>query len=274
MKTFRRFGVACISCFALFLWPALSWQSGPTEVNLRFTLDDGAIVRGDLQQKQIALIFTGGDFGEGTEPILNTLEKLQIKAGLFVAGGFLRDAQRRHLIERAVGDGHYVGPHSDQHPLYCPWDDREKSLISEAEFKKDLGKNIADLKALGALNSEPVYFIPPYEWFNTEQVQWAKEMGVVMFNFSPGSGSNRDYMPVSDPKFVSSETILQDILSYEKKDPHGLNGYILLLHLGADRKDKMFLLVEPLVKELRGRGYAFVRIDALLNAAKPKNGER
>lgn len=272
MKNLWRFCAACASCFALFLWPALSQQPPSTEVkNLRFTLDEGAIIRGDSSAKRIALILTGGDYGEGTEPILNALDKLQIKAGLFVTGGFLSDPERRHLVERAVLEGHYVGPHSDKHPLYCPWDNREKSLISEADFKKDLGKNISDLKALGALKSGPAYFIPPYEWFNADQVKWAKEMGVVMFNFSPGSGSNRDYMPESDPKFVSSQKILQDILAYEKKDPHGLNGYILLLHLGADRKDKMFLLLEPLVQELRARGYTFVRIDTMLNAAEPMN---
>ncbi|HTZ46741.1 MAG TPA: polysaccharide deacetylase family protein [Verrucomicrobiae bacterium] len=272
MKKSQGLVAACLCCFTLFGWSVLAQQSGSTEgKSLRFTLDDGAIVRGDLQQKQIALIFTGGDYGEGTEAILNALDKLQIKAGLFVTGGFLSKAERRHLVERAVAEGQYVGPHSDQHPLYCPWDDRDKSLITETEFKKDLRKNIADLKALGALKAEPIYFIPPYEWFNADQVKWAKQMGVVMFNFSPGSGSNRDYMPESDAKFVSSQKILQDILAYEKKDAHGLNGYILLLHLGADRQDKMFLLVEPLVQELRARGYAFVRIDAMLNAAKPAN---
>jgi peptidoglycan/xylan/chitin deacetylase (PgdA/CDA1 family) len=273
MKKPWRVCAACACCFVMVVWPALSQQSSE-EKGVRFTLDDGAIVRGDLLQKQIALIFTGGDYGEGTEPVLNTLDKLQIKAGFFVTGGFLSDVGRRHLVERAVSEGHYVGPHSNQHPLYCPWDDREKSLISEADFKKDLGKNIADLKELGALKSEPVYFIPPYEWFNGEQVKWAQEMGVVMFNFSPGSGSNRDYMPESDPRFVSSQKILQDILAYEKKDPHGLNGYILLLHLGADRKDKMFPLLEPLVQELRARGYTFVRIDAMLHAAQQAEEKR
>jgi peptidoglycan/xylan/chitin deacetylase (PgdA/CDA1 family) len=269
MKTSWRFALAVVSFVALLCLPALSQQSTPKDA--RFTLDEGAIVRGDLRQKQIALIFTGGDYGEGTQPVLDTLDKLKIKAGFFVTGGFLSSAERRHLVERAVSEGHYVGPHSDQHPLYCPWDDRDKSLISEADFKKDLRKNIGDLQALGALKSGPIYFIPPYEWFNADQVKWAKEMGVVMFNFSLGSGSNRDYMPESDPKFVSSQQILQDILSYEKKDPHGLNGYILLLHLGADRKDKMFLLLQPLVEELRARGYMFVRIDELLGAAGRAN---
>ena len=186
---------------------------------------------------------TGGDYGEGAGPILDTLGRLKIKSGFFVTGGFLSDVGRRQVLERALMEGHYVGPHSDQHPLYCPWDDREKSLISETELKKDREKNISDLRQLRALASGPIYFIPPYEWFNGDQVKWAKGMGVRMFNFSPGSGSNRDYMPESDPKFVSSEGILEDTLAYERKDSHGLNGYILRIHLGADRKDKMYRLL-------------------------------
>jgi len=244
--------------------PQAARNDGP-----RFGLDHGAVVRGELQEKKIALIFTGGDYGEGTAPILDTLSKLKIQAGFFVTGVFLGDAGRRQLVQRAVKEGHYVGPHSDQHPLYCDWDDREKSLISEPEFKKDLQKNIADLKQLDALASGAVYFIPPYEWFNHDQVIWARAIGVRLFNFSPGSGSNAE----SDAKFVSSQQILKDILAYEENDPHGLNGYILLIHLGAARKDKMFLLLQPLVEELRGRGYEFVRIDQMLGTAGARAGE-
>ena len=256
-------------CFSVILnFPAGARRQNATEKDSPFTWDDGAVVRGDLRQKRIALNFTGGDYGEGTQAVLDTLEKTKVKAGIFVTGGFLREGDRRKLVQRAVKEGHYVGPHSDQHPLYCPWDDRERSLISKTDFQKDLQKNISDLKQLGALRFGPIYFIPPYEWFNREQVEWAKEMGVQMFDFSPGSGSNRDYMPESDPKFVSSQKIFDDILAYEKKDPHGLNGYILLLHLGADRKDKMFPLLEPLIVELQSRGYTFVRIDRMLMEAK------
>ncbi len=246
------------------LLPTCGGQQRAAGNPTRFILDHGAVVCGDLQNKRIALIFTGGDFGEGTVPILDTLEKQKIKAGVFVTGAYLSDAQRWQFIERAVKEGHYVGPHSDRHPLYCPWEDREKSLIGKAEFQADLEKNISDLKKLGALADGPIYFIPPYEWFNSDQAKWVAEMGVKLFNFSPGSGSNRDYVPESHAKFVSSEEILRDILTYEKRDPHGLNGYILLLHLGADRKDKTFRLLEPLIVELRERGYEFVRIDRML----------
>jgi peptidoglycan/xylan/chitin deacetylase (PgdA/CDA1 family) len=228
------------------------------------TFDHGAIVRGDTPQKHIAFVFTGGDFSESTAPILDTLKQHHIPAGLFVTGNYLRNPDNRSLLRRAIREGHYVGPHSDQHLLYCPWDDRNHSLVTEEQFKDDLQKNIEDLRRLGAPLGSPVLFIPPYEWFNADQVRWARAMNVQLFNFSPGSGSNRDYMPESDPHFVPSQKILDDILAYEKRDPRGLNGYILLLHLGADRRDKFHLLIDRLITELQSRGYQFVRIDEML----------
>jgi hypothetical protein len=37
----------------------------------------------------------------------------------------------------------------------------------------------------------------------------------------------------------------------------------MLLHVGSQRRDKPFLLLGPLLAELKQRGYAFVRIDEL-----------
>lgn len=237
------------------------------------TYDHGGIVRGDRSRRRIALVFTGGDFGDGAQHILNTLGELKLQAGIFVTGDFIRNSSYLPFLKRAVAEGHYVGPHSDGHLLYAPWDDRERSLVTEEAFRQDLRKNIADLKAIGALRGA-VYFIPPYEWYNRDQVGWAAAMGVTLFNFSPGSGSNRDYLPESDPRFVPSRQIYDDILAYEQKDPAGLNGFILLLHLGADRRDRMYLLLEPLIAELRARGYTFVRIDEMLRAGPPARARR
>jgi endoglucanase len=206
----------------------------------------GAIIRGDVHVKKLALVFTGDKRGESTAPILDTLKKRRLKAGLFVTGNFVRDPKLRRLLKRAIAEGHYVGPHSDSHPIYCAWEEREKSLVTEAFFKSYLERNIAGLKALAALSSsrlgetrlrQNTLFIAPYEWFNGDQVRWSDEMGVTLINFTPGSGSNRDYAPEGDRVFVPSQRIFDDILAYERKDPHGLNGFVLLLHLGSGRKD-------------------------------------
>lgn len=243
---------------SLLLPALLLVQSRPA-----FTYDQGGITRGDISRKQIALIFTGGEYGEGAVPILDALKAEGVPASFFVTGDFLQDPVRVAALQRAVAEGHYLGPHSDKHPLYCAWEDRRKTLVTEEQFRTDLAKNIADLKALGA--QDPVYFIPPYEYFNADQVKWAKSMNVTLFNFTPGSGSNRDYIPESDPKFKPSADILKDILAYEQKDPHGLNGFLLLLHLGSARQDKMHPQLQPLIQQLKARGYTFVRVDALLS---------
>jgi peptidoglycan/xylan/chitin deacetylase (PgdA/CDA1 family) len=232
-----------------------------------WTRVEGAPVRGDTSRKELALVFTGGEFGEGTPHILDALAARKIKASFFVTGDFLRQPELRPLVRRMVADGHYVGPHSDSHPLYCPWEDRSKTLVTEAFFKADLKENTDDLRDLGALRTKPdqsVYFIPPFEWYNADQTRWAREMRVQLFNYSPGSGSNRDYAPEGHKSFVPSRQIVDDILAYERKDPHGLSGFLLLLHLGSARTDKVHPEIDRLLDELRQRGYAFARVDAML----------
>jgi len=225
----------------------------------------GGIVRGDTSVKTLALVFTGDEFGESMEPILATLNQRKIVASFFVTGNFLRQPRLRKLVERAIAEGHYVGPHSNKHLLYAAWETPNKSLVTEAEFSSDLKQNIAELRKVGALKGDgTVFFIPPYEHYNDDQVRWAKAIGATVFNFTPGSGSNRDYIREGDKKFVSAEQLLTDILAYEKKDPNGLNGFLLLMHLGSGRKDAFHTQLGELCDVLSRRGYEFERVDRML----------
>jgi peptidoglycan/xylan/chitin deacetylase (PgdA/CDA1 family) len=248
--------------------PATASTTAPTLPDLSakpWTFVEGGVVRGDTSKKQLALIFTGGDFGEGTGHVLDTLAQHKLKASFFFTGDYLRKPEHQDFLKRIVAGGHYLGPHSDSHPLYCPWEDRKKTLVTKEFFDADLKKNIADLRAYGALPAgKVVYFIPPYEWYNQDQSAWSRELGVLLFNFTPGSGSNRDWAPEGHKSFVPSTKIVEDILAYEQKDPHGLNGFLLLLHVGSQRQDKTFLLLGNLLTELEKRGYEFNRVDELL----------
>jgi endoglucanase len=225
----------------------------------------GAIIRGDVNTKKLALIFTGDEYGESTEPILDVLKLRKIKASLFVTGNFLRQEKLRPLLRRAITEGHYVGPHSDSHPLYASWDEPDKTLLSKAFFKKDLEKNIAGLREIGAQRRDQrVLFIPPFEHYNRDQALWSRELGVILFNMTPDCGSSRDYIKEGAPHFVGAQKIYDDILAYERKNSHGLNGFVLLLHLGSGRKDPFHPMLGPLCDELSKRGYEFERIDRLL----------
>ena len=109
-----------------------------------------------------------------------------------------------------------------------------------------------------------MYFVPPYEWYNSQHVEWAKELGCVLVNFTPGSGSHRDWAPEGHAAFKPSEQILADILAHEAKEPDGLNGHLLLMHLGSQRQDKFPAHLGLLIDELTKRGYQVVRVDELL----------
>lgn len=230
-----------------------------------FTYDHGGITRGDRSRRALAIVFTADEYGESTEHILDVLARSRQHASFFLTGNYVRVGRYRPLIRRMVREGHYVGPHSDTHPLYCSWESRRQSLVTRAFFEADLRSNVAALRRLGALaDDQPVYFIPPYEWFNAEHTVWAREMGVQIVNFTPGIGSNRDWAPESHPTFRPSQKIYDDILAYERREPAGLNAAILLLHLGSQRQDKMPRLFEPLISELIARRYELLRVDELL----------
>lgn len=237
------------------------------EAARRWELDAfGAVVRGDVQAKRLALVFTGDEFGESAEAILDALAAHGVRGSFFVTGRYVRDPRWRASVRRMVAEGHYVGPHSDGHLLYCDWDQRERNLVTEAAFADDLAQNVAALGEAGvpAPAAGAAYFIPPYEWYNRDQVAWSGKLGLTLVNFTPGSGSNRDYMREDHPRFVSSRQIRDDVLAYERKEPHGLNGFLLLLHLGSGRRDPFHRELPGLIAELAARGYELVRVDELL----------
>ena len=237
-------------------------------------LREGGIIRGPTSARQLALVLTGHSFAEGGETILNELSRHQGKGSFFFTGDFLTNAAFRPLIRRIVSEGHYLGPHSDKHLLYCPWEGPKKTLVTRAEFEADLESNLRKIEGFGVRRAQVRYFLPPYEHYNQEIVDWAKAMGLTLLNFTPGTRSNADYTGEADRNFVSSKTIYESILRREQQDPRGLNGYLLLLHIGAGpgRADKFAARFGELLDYLAGRGYEFVRVDAWLSGGGDAGG--
>ena len=99
-------------------------------------------------------------------------------------------------------------------------------------------------------------------------MDWAKELGLTLVNYSPGTRSNADYTGEAEKNFVSSQAIFDSIVAREKQDANGLNGFLLLLHIGSgpDRRDKFPAWFGELLDTLSGKGYQFVRVDELLGA--------
>ena len=69
-----------------------------------------------------------------------------------------------------------------------------------------------------------------------------------------------------DKNYRSSEAIFNSILDHERSKPAGLNGFILLMHIGAGpkRTDKFYTRLPELIKYLKAKGYQFQTVEQLL----------
>ncbi len=230
----------------------------------------GAIVRGDRSTKKIALVFTGDEFGDGLSAIIRTLKAEQLRASFFLTGNFYRNRDFRIQIAELRDLGNYLGSHSDKHLLYCDWTNRDSLLVTRAAFEKDLNDSYKALKKFGVDRKQARYFIPPYEWYNETIASWTDAMGLQLVNFTPGTRSTADYTyPEMDKRYVDNQTIMKSIMEYEQDNEYGLNGFILLSHVGTDprRQEKFYHELPSLIRTLKSKGYQFVRIDELLEPA-------
>ncbi|MGI8907123.1 MAG: polysaccharide deacetylase family protein [Candidatus Sumerlaeaceae bacterium] len=233
------------------------------------TLERGCVVRGPRDRKRIALEFTGGSFADGGTTILRELKARGIRASFFFIGDFYREPKFKPLIEKIRDEGHYLGPHSDKHPLYASWENPPRLLISREEFLKDLRDNMSAISSFGIAKEKARYFIPPYEHYTLEIAQWTSEEGLVLVNYTPGARSHADYMEDKDPKFISAPDMVKSVLDYESSHSEGLNGFMLLMHIGAGpgrTRDHLYDYLGSMLDELITRGYSFVRIDHLVES--------
>jgi len=243
-----------------------------TLVRLKCEMINGGIIRGSVDEKRLAIVFTGHEFAEGGNFILEELSEHRAKASFFLTGDFLATSGHTQIVQRIAADNHFYGIHSDKHLLYCAWDKPKTTLVTKEDFTSDLQRNYWRFQQLGLEHYPGRYFIPPFEHYNRDIVDWARNENLTLINFTAGTRSNADYTGEADTNFVSSQVIFDSILKREREDPHGLNGFILLLHLGSGprRQDKFHTRFGELLAMLAAKGYQFVRVDELLEPPKEK----
>lgn len=189
-----------------------------------------------------------------------------VKGSFFLTGNFYSNPEFKSIIRDLKKEGHYLGGHSDKHLLYADWAKRDSLLVTRQQFANDLKNNYKRMAGFGIKKSDAPYFLPPYEWYNSTIAGWTKDLGLTLVNFSPGTRSTADYTYPGMASYRTSDEIYKSIIDYEAKDPNGLNGFILLVHIGTDprRTDKFYNKLDSLIIELKNKGYQFVRINELL----------
>jgi peptidoglycan/xylan/chitin deacetylase (PgdA/CDA1 family) len=237
---------------------ALESKVGHTGANQNKILTRGAITRMDTTKRNIYLCFTAHDLSDGFDTITRTLKSHLLKASFFLTGAFCRDPLNSNIIHRLIADGHYIGPHSDKHLLYCSWENRDSLLITKSEFLSDLENNYIQLSKSGISRMSARVFLPPYEWYNDSIARWTNLAGSKLVNMSSGTITSQDWtFPDKGKPYYSSDTLMKNLLSYEKLK--GMNGYILLIHPGTDprRKDKFYLLLDSILTYFENKNYSF-----------------
>lgn len=260
----------CTTCFCLSLMLLTSCKTEPAVIKIE--LDEnlsyvaGGIARAANQEKRLSLVFTAHEYAEGYDVLRETLKKHGVKGAFFLTGDFYRNPSFAPIIEGLKSDGHYLGAHSDKHLLYCTWENRDSLLVTKNELIKDVEDNYAEMERFGIAKSDAPFYLPPYEWYNDTISFWVSELNLQLVNFTGGTSSNADYTTPDMPSYRSSDTIFNRILKYEEIDPQGLNGFILLTHLGVspERTDKFFNRMDALIDSLTNRGYTIVPLRELL----------
>lgn len=246
----------------IYLLAAKEAQAKPLPDHKTYSL--GANIRGDSTQKKIYLVFTGDEYADGGEEISKVLAQEKVKASFFLTGNFYRNPNFRSLIKKLKNAGHYLGPHSDKHLLYCDWNKRDSLLVTKTDFETDLNNNYQAMAGFGINKETASYFLPPYEWYNQTIANWTKAQGLQLINFTPGTRSNADYTyPEMGKSYRSSDEIYRSITTFNETKPSGLNGFILLLHIGTDtrRTDKFYNKLAELLTYLKKADYKLARID-------------
>jgi len=213
----------------------------------------------------VALVFTGHDLSEGTAEVLASLKHNGVKGSFFLTGDYLRTPGFKPYVRQMLSDGHWISGHSDKHILMSDWGSRDVLLVKRDSFVADLKANLKALEGAGVKREQLSYYIPSYEWYNSETVDWAKAVGLNSVNYTPGIRTAADYTyPEMGGRYLSSTAILDNLWSYEAR--YGLNGFLILIHMGTDdrRKDKLYHHLDDIISILKGKGYQLVDVPDLL----------
>lgn len=219
----------------------------------------GATVKINEDKKMIHLIFSADSTFEGAPIILDALKKRGIKGSFFLTGNFFRLTEHKPMLDRIIKEGHYVGGHSNGHLLYADWDRNRTNLVSDDSLKKDLKLNYVELSKVGIKASKAPYILPPYEWYNAQNIKAIEEFGIIPINFTPGIETSSDYTTPDMRGYKGSKELIEQLYNFEKQNT--LNGTIILIHPGTEpsRTDKLYNHLGEIIDYLTSLGYNFER---------------
>ncbi len=243
------------------------------------------ITRGLTDRMNVSVTFDGGGYesGEEAEAILSTLRERSIKATIFLTGLFIRKYPA--IVREMVRDGHEIGNHTLDHPHLT---DFNLTLRQNTVEGVDRGFVARELKGASELfrittgtEMAPLWRAP-YGDINKEIRGWAFDAGYVHVGWTYDA-KNRESLDTLDwvydrrSRLYRTSLQIRDRILNFGKGSGGINGGIILMHLGTLRKDdRASDVLGEMLDALLEKGYRFVKVSeqmrstGLLQAAAKK----
>ena len=133
--------------------------------------------------KVLSISFDASWGADKTIPILDILDKYNVKTTFFLVGGWVD--KYPEMLKEIVARGHEIGNHSDTHP--------HMSQQSEADIRKEL-HNMSD-KVEKLTGVRPTLFRPPYGDYNNRVVTVSRAEGYECVQWSIDSLDWKDRGP-------------------------------------------------------------------------------
>jgi peptidoglycan/xylan/chitin deacetylase (PgdA/CDA1 family) len=242
--------------------------SGPPTAN--YLAND--LSRGDRERKQVSLTFDGGSTDNAAQQILDILKEHNLQVTIFLTGGFVEKFPE--ATKRLVQEGHEVGNHTWNHPHLTSYAaDKQNVTLPNVtrEFVHDQLTRTAKLFEEVTGQKMAPFWRAPYGEHNAEIRQWAAELGYRHVGWTRGrswqeSMDTMDWVAdTTSQAYHTSEEILAHLMNLANEETHGINGGIILTHLGSHRQDgdHFYTVLPRLISGLREKNYALVKVSEL-----------
>ncbi len=201
----------------------------------------------ETSRKIVALTFDDGPSAEVTRPLLDILEKEQVRATFFVTGAELEKNMDRGI--RIVAAGHELGNHSYSHTRMI--------LVSPSFVKHEIERTDALIREAG--HQSEIHFRPPY----------GKKLFVLPYYLSQAGRTTVtwDVEPDSDENATAGEIARRAV---EETQP----GSIILLHVMYPNRVESYKAVGKVINDLKARGYEFLTVSEMIDGGRQHQGIR
>ncbi|MBN1306839.1 MAG: polysaccharide deacetylase family protein, partial [Chitinispirillaceae bacterium] len=229
---------------------------------------------GPVDRPAVSLTFDGGSLANIADAVLDTLASRSAIATMFLTGAFIR--RFPGIIRRIAAEGHECGNHTFDHPHLTHYGiDRTATTlpsVNEAILRGQLFRTERIFHETTGSSLAPLWRAP-YGEFNREICRWAFEAGYLHIGWRQGRTwreglDSNDWVPDPEtPGYHTPEELLEKVVTLARQPPYGINGGILLFHLGSKRKSpatQMHTVLGTLIDTLRAGGYRIVPVSAMI----------